>query len=72
MALYNPLQYVVDTWLAYRHHGVLPEGGALNDQDPMLVADWNTLNARYTWLARQMQDGDAPPVPETAPDWTDL
>lgn len=72
VAFYNPFQYVADTWLAYRHHGVLPERGALNDQDPTLVADWNTMNARYNYVAGHLQDNDTPPVPNAADDWTNL
>lgn len=75
--LYNPLDYVIDTWLAYRSHGILPETGALNDQDPMLIHDWRSMNARYNYLAAQLrkdkQDGELPfPSSNNAKDWTDL
>jgi len=70
--LHFPLDYVINTWLAYRNHGILPEPGAFNDQDPLLVQeDWGKLNARYSYLARGMKTLDDVFLPKSGKDWAD-
>jgi hypothetical protein len=74
--LHYPLWYVIDTWLAYRNHGLLPSEGTYNDQDPKLVShDWGEMNRRYSELAAQLKDDntDNPlPLPKHADDWMNL
>ena len=50
--LHYPMAYVIKTWMAYRNWGILPSAGGYDDQDEMLMQDWQTLTIRYH-LAKQ-------------------
>lgn len=52
---YYPLDYVIATWRQNQKHGTYPHGGAYNDLDPMLEADWRRMTARYNWLFEQLR-----------------
>lgn len=69
--LYYPLSYVLDTWLFFREHGVMPEQGGVNDQDPRLIFhDWRVVQNRYAYISKH-----GPPsvsLPENARDWMSL
>ena len=54
--LFNPLEYVIETWQAYRQFGILPLVGGYNDQDANLMADWRTLNRRYNLAMHRNKD----------------
>lgn len=71
---YYPADYVLDTWEKYHKHGTLPEAGAYNDQDPLLVQhDWGILNERYNRsLALHNGDQQTFTAPKASNDWTDL
>jgi len=45
--LWHPLNYAIDTWLAYRDHGVYAYAGAYNDQPQIWLDDMRALNSRY-------------------------
>lgn len=42
-----PTPYLVQTWAAYKQHGILPEPGAYNDQPAAWHDDIRRINARY-------------------------
>lgn len=44
MTFHYPIDYVIRTWLDHRKHGSYPETGGYNDQDPLLMQDWHTMN----------------------------
>lgn len=69
--LYYPLSYVLDTWLFFREHGVMPEPGGVNDQDPRLIFhDWRVVQNRHGYIAKHGKPEI--PLPENARDWTSL
>ena len=71
---YYPADYVLDTWEKYRRHGTLPEAGAYNDQDPLLVQhDWNILSERYNrFLALHADEHQTIQAPKASEDWQSL
>lgn len=52
--LNNPRDYALRTWYDYNEHGLLPEAGGINDQDPLWYDDIHTLNLRYSTIARRL------------------
>ena len=53
-----PADYVIATWRQNQKHGTFPHGGAYNDLDPMLEADWQRITARYNWHYDQLRPRD--------------
>lgn len=43
----NDVNYVIDTWLERKLHGLYPEAGGYNDQDESLMYDWRKLTLHY-------------------------
>lgn len=55
--LFYPASYAISTWVAYRHHGIMPEAGAYNDQCEQWRRDIGTLNQRYNLAVWELGDG---------------
>lgn len=53
---YFPIDYLLKTWDAYRSHGVLPDAGGINDQNPKWWSDINRLGRRFAHIKRDMQE----------------
>ena len=57
-----PLDYGLSTWQDHQTNGTWPQGTCYNDQDPPLIAMWDSLTARYDWLfdiaQRSKKDAD--------------
>jgi hypothetical protein len=53
-----PKEYVLQTWRQNQKHGTFPGGGAYNDLDPQLEADWQRITARYNWHYDQLRPRD--------------
>lgn len=53
-----PPDYVLQTWRQNQKHGTYPSGGAYNDLDPQLEADWQRITARYNWHFEQLRPHD--------------
>lgn len=57
-----PLDYALSTWQDHERNGSWPDGTCYNDQDPALIAMWDSLTARYQWwfdkLQRDKEDAD--------------
>lgn len=58
-----PLDYALSTWQDHQRDGSSwPEGTCYNDQDPTLMAAWDSFTARYNWwfdtLRREQKDAD--------------
>lgn len=53
---YFPIDYLLRTWDAYRNHGVLPDAGGINDQNPKWWVDINRLARRFALIKRDLKE----------------
>ncbi len=55
---YHPVDYVIHTWQMYLNMRLLPRMGGYDDQDELLMQDWQTLNRRMAYLKRKVNGED--------------
>lgn len=61
-----PIDYVVRTWMNFYRHGIYPEAGAYNDQDPRLMDDWHTMNLYHIRIENGVSSAFEVPMSEQA------
>jgi len=51
-----PLPYILKTWYEYKEKGLYPRAGAYDDQDELLMQDWEWMGRAFAQIQEDYED----------------